>query len=66
MVGCMMVVGVVEAVAVVAVVAVVVCNFERQKGYNCLEVCLVSKVFQRLVPKSQYWSLTGGQLFSSF
>ena len=63
MVGCMMVVGVVEAVAVVAVV---VCNFERQKGYNCFEVCLVSKVFQRLVPKSQYLSSTGGQLFSSF
>ena len=63
MVGCTMVVGLVEAEAVVAVV---VCNFERQKGYNCLEVYLVSKVFQRLVPTSQYLSLRGGQSFSSF
>ena len=63
MVGCTMVVGVVEAEAVVAVV---VYNFERQKGYNCLEVYLVSKAFQRLVPMSQYLSLRGGQSFSSF
>ena len=35
MVGCTMVEGVVEAEAVVAVG---VYNFERQKGYNCLEV----------------------------
>ena len=63
MVGCTMVEGVVEAEAVVAVV---VCNFERMKGYNCPEVYLVLKVFQRLVPRSQYLSLRGGQSFSSF
>ena len=63
MVGCTMVVGVVEAEAVVAVV---VYNFERQKGYNCLEVYLVLMVFQRLVPMSQYLSLRGGQSFSFF